>query len=276
MKYEYKETLLYVENLSVAYDGVTIIKDINMVEKDIERENVPVTGQVIAVLGRSGRGKSTFFKALTGLIKPTTGKIMIKDFGSNEPNAAKVVHEGDIGFVDQKYTLFRHKTVHQALKYALKNTSLSESEKEDKIKKYLLEWGLEHVRDKYPIELSGGQRQRTAIIEQLFSSDKFIVFDEPFSGLDIGNIEEVKKSFELLNRSSTYNTVIFSTHDIELAIELAQSIYVIGYPTINGDKKDYGTIVAKYDLREMGLSWKAKCAEHSELHDKIVAQMMNS
>jgi polar amino acid transport system ATP-binding protein len=276
MKYEFKETLLHVENLSVAYDGITIIKDINLTEKDVERENVPVTGQVIAVLGRSGRGKSTFFKALTGLIKPATGKIMIKDFASTEPNAAKLVGEGDIGFVDQKYTLFRHKTVHQALKYALKNTTLSDSEKEEKIKQYLLEWGLEQVKDKYPNELSGGQRQRTAIIEQLFSSDKFIVFDEPFSGLDVGNIEEVKKSFELLNRTSTYNTVIFSTHDIELAIELAQSIYVIGYPTIAGEKKDYGTVVAKYDLREMGLSWKAHCDEHTDLHKKIVAQMMDS
>jgi ABC-type nitrate/sulfonate/bicarbonate transport system ATPase subunit len=276
MNYHFKETLLYVENLSVVYDGVTIIKDVNMTEKDVERDNVEATGQVIAVVGRSGRGKSTFFKALTGLIHPATGKIMIKDFNNPEPNSAKIVNEGDIGFVDQKYTLFRHKTVQQSLKYALKNTALSDSEKQKKIKEYLLEWGLEHVKDKYPNELSGGQRQRTAIIEQLFSSDKFIVFDEPFSGLDVGNIEEVKKSFELLNRTSTFNTVIFSTHDIELAIELAQSIYVIGYPTINGEQKEYGTVVAKYDLREMGLCWKAKCEEHTDLHNKIVKQMMDS
>jgi ABC-type nitrate/sulfonate/bicarbonate transport system ATPase subunit len=276
MKYQFKETLLYVENLSVAYDGVTIIKDINMTEKDVERENVAATGQVIAIVGRSGRGKSTFFKALTGLVKPASGKIMIKDFESNVPEAAKIVSEGDIGFVDQKYTLFRHKTVVQALKYSLKKSGLTDAEKDKKIKEYLTEWGLEKAKDKYPSELSGGQRQRTAIIEQLFSSDKFIVFDEPFSGLDVGNIEEVKKSFELLNRSSTYNTVIFSTHDIELAIELAQSIYVIGYPTINGEKKDYGTIVAKYDLREMGLSWKTHCEEHSDLHEIIVKQMMDS
>lgn len=100
--------------------------------------------------------------------------------------------------------------------------------------------------------------------------------DEPFSGLDVGNIEEVKKSFELLSDESEYNTVLFSTHDIELAIELAQVIYIIGYPTINGEKKNYGTIVAKYDLREMDLAWKPYGEKHEKLYKELVQVMMNS
>jgi ABC-type nitrate/sulfonate/bicarbonate transport system ATPase subunit len=276
MTHEYKETLLYIENLSVAYDGNVIIKDISLTEKDVVRPGKEFTGQVIAVVGRSGRGKSTLFKALTGLTPINSGKILIKDFAANEPDVAKAVNEGDIGFVDQKYTLFRHKTVSQALKYALRKTDLSDSQKEQKIKEYTNKWGLETCVDKYPNELSGGQRQRTAIIEQLFSSDKFIVFDEPFSGLDVGNIDEVKKSFEMLSGTHDYNTVIFSTHDIELALELAQSIYVIGYPTVNGKKQDYGTIVARYDLREMGIAWKDYCEDHTKLAKEIVHQMMIS
>ena len=125
-------------------------------------------------MGRSGRGKSTFFKALTGLTPLHSGKILIRDFENKELNAAKAVSEGDIGFVDQKYTLFRHKTVTQALKFSLRKTTLSNTEKDEKIKLYLKEWGLENCKDKYPNELSGGQRQRTAIIEQLFSSDQFL------------------------------------------------------------------------------------------------------
>jgi energy-coupling factor transporter ATP-binding protein EcfA2 len=164
----------------------------------------------------------------------------------------------------------------QAFKFALRNSTLSESEKEKTIDNYLEKWGLTSFKDKYPNELSGGQRQRTAIIEQLLSSDKFIVLDEPFSGLDVGNIQEVKKSFDLLNDSSEFNTVIFSTHDIELAIELAQSIYVIGHPKIQGKLMNYGTVVAKYDLREMGIAWKKYGEEHQDLYKKIVAQMMDS
>jgi len=276
MAHQYKETLLYVENISVQYDGVTIVKDINLVEKDVVRDTNDCTGQVIAIVGRSGRGKSTFLKALTGLVQPQTGKILIKDFSSTVVDAAKVVKEGDIGFVDQKYTLFRHKTVYQTLKFALRKTKFTAEEKEAKIAAYLLEWGLEKFKDKYPNELSGGQRQRTAIIEQLFSSDQLIVMDEPFSGLDVGNITDVKKSFDLLCNTSEQNTVIFTTHDLELAIELAQSIYVIGYPTVNGQQQTYGTVVAQFDLREMGLAWQEFGVEHAKLHKEIVHQMMIS
>jgi len=276
MEFELKETLLYVENLSVAYDDVVIIKDINLTEKDVVRKDVENTGQIIAVIGRSGRGKSTFFKALTGLVPLHSGKILIKDFESTDASAAKIVKEGDIGFVDQKYTLFRHKTVAQTLKFAVKKTKLTDSEKETKIKEYVKKWGLENCIDKYPNELSGGQRQRTAIIEQLFSSEKFIIMDEPFSGLDVGNIEEVKNAIDLLCDSSEYNTVIFSTHNIGLAIDLAQVIYIIGYPTINGKLQNYGTIVAKYDLREMGIAWNDKYTDHAKLHKEIVHQMMIS
>jgi polar amino acid transport system ATP-binding protein len=276
MEFEFKETLLYIDGVSVAYDGVVVVKDISLIEKNVVRPNIESTSQVIALIGRSGRGKSSILKALTGLIEPHSGKILIKDFKNKEQDAAKVVSEGDIGFVDQKYTLFRHKTIYQTLKFALRKTDLTAEEKKAKIDSYLDQWGLTEFKDKYPNELSGGQRQRTAIIEQLFCSDKFIILDEPFSGLDIGNIQEVKKSFELLNKSSEFNTVIFTTHDIDLAVELAQSIYVIGYPTINGEKQSYGTIVAKYDLRDSGHAWREYCDDHRELCKEIIHKMMMS
>jgi ABC-type nitrate/sulfonate/bicarbonate transport system ATPase subunit len=276
MAFEYKDTLLHVENVCVAYGDTVIIKDVSLTEKDVVRVGHNSTGQFIAVVGRSGRGKSTLFKALTGLVPLHEGKILIKDFGSTEQNAAKEVKEGDLGFVDQKYTLFRHKTVKQTLQFALRNTTLSPEEKTAKIEKYIIKWGLEMCADKYPNEISGGQRQRTAIIEQLFSSDKFLIMDEPFSGLDVGNIQEVRNSFELLGNMSEYNTVIFSTHDIELAVELAQVIYVIGYPTINGQLQPYGSIVAKYDLRDLGLAWTEFGEKHIALQKEIIHQMMIS
>ena len=120
---------------------------------------------------------------------------------------------------------------------------------------YLNDWGLYKSRDQHPAFLSGGQRQRTAILEQLLNSGYYIVLDEPFSGLDVGNIENVKKSFELINHSNELNTIIFSTHDIELAVELADSIYIIGFPTVGNALQDAGTIIKHFDLKEMGLAW---------------------
>jgi ABC-type nitrate/sulfonate/bicarbonate transport system ATPase subunit len=256
--YEQKDTILHVENLSVAYDGKVIIKDINFTEKDTIRTGKQ-QGQIIAFLGRSGRGKSTLFKALTGLEKPTTGRILIPDMtqpATNGQQPAKMVQEGDVGFVNQKYTLFRHKTVYETLLFALRKTALSKQEKEDKIMQYLQEWGLEKSKDQYPNFLSGGQRQRTAILEQLLNSGYYMVLDEPFSGLDVGNIMSVKKAFQLINASHELNTIIFSTHDIELAVELADSIYILGYPKDEkGQHKPAGTLLKHFDLKKMGLSW---------------------
>lgn len=275
MNYSTHNTLLYVENLSVAYGDKTVIKDINFVEKDVVREN-NVTGQVIAFVGRSGRGKSTLFRAMTGLIKPTTGKILIADTTTDIENDAKEVHEGDIGFVDQKYTLFRNKTVYQALLFALRKKNISKEEKHTIIMKYLSDWGLEKAKDQYPNELSGGQRQRTAIIEQILCSGHYMVLDEPFSGLDVGNIEDVKKAFNLITTTHEFNTIIYSTHDIELAVELADSIYVIGYPTINGKKEEYGTIVKHFDMKELNLAWKDYGLDHIEVVKQIKATMLAS
>ncbi|QWX83759.1 ABC transporter ATP-binding protein [Cellulophaga sp. HaHaR_3_176] len=274
MNYTSENTLLYVENLSVAYGDKTIIKDINLVEKDVIRDN-ETTGQVIAVVGRSGTGKSTFFRALTGLVKPTTGKVLIANTSTTDArNDAKEVYEGDIGFVDQKYTLFRNKTVYEALLFALRKKEIPKEAKHKQIIRYLKDWGLEAAKDQYPCELSGGQRQRTAIIEQIFSSGHYMVLDEPFSGLDVGNIEDVKKAFKLITNSHEFNTIIYSTHDIDLAVELADSIYVIGYPEVDGKKMTYGTIIKHFDMKEIGLAWKEFGLDHLDIVKQIKAVML--
>lgn len=255
--YEQKGTILHVENLTVQYGEKVIISDVNFAEKDVVRPGMK-QGQIIAFVGRSGRGKSTLFRALTGLEKPTAGRVLIPDYAKEVTNGqqpAKEVEEGDVGFVNQKYTLFRHKTLYQALTYALRKSTASKDEKHQKIMNYLRDWGLEDHKNQYPNQLSGGQRQRTAILEQLLSSGFYMVLDEPFSGLDVGNIENVKKDFELINESHELNTIIFSTHDIELAVELADSLYVVGCKQTGQAGYSSGTVLKQFDLKERGLAW---------------------
>lgn len=270
MEYKLGNTILYVDKVELGYgegsDYKAILKDISLEEKDIVGQ-----GQIVAVVGRSGRGKSTLFKALTGLVKPRQGRILI----SQDQNDVKAyeVKEGNVGFVDQKYTLFRHKTIYQSLYSALRKREIGSNEKNEIIEKYLAEWNLVDHRNKYPCELSGGQRQRTAIIEQMLCSGHFMVFDEPFSGLDVGNIKSVKKSFNLIQQAHELNTIIFSTHDMRLAVELADSIYIVGFPD---EKKEYSTIVNHYDLKQMGLAWQKFDSRHLELVEKIEADLMKS
>ena len=124
MSHKLTDTLIYVENLECGYEGKTILKNINFTVKNIVRDGREHTGQIIAFIGRSGRGKSTLFKTLTCLIKPLDGKILITDLSTEETDDAKHLEEGDIGFVDQKYTLFRHKTIYQICTYALRKSKL--------------------------------------------------------------------------------------------------------------------------------------------------------
>lgn len=276
MNYETKDTILSLNNVELGYgingDYKCILKNVNLIEHDIVREGY-ITGQVIAVVGRSGRGKSTLFKALTGLVKPRSGSVMISEFDPTMPQNAKLVHEGDVGYVDQKYTLFRHKTVYKALIDAQRKSKITLAEKKEIAETYLNSWGLWNQKNQYPCELSGGQRQRTAIIEQILSSGHFMVLDEPYSGLDVGNVNSAKEAFKLIQNDHELNTIIYSTHDMNLAVELADSIYVVGHKDGNSE---YSTIVQHFDLKKLGLAWREFGQEHLDFVKELTNVLMNS
>ena len=100
-----------------------------------------------------------------------------------------------------------------------------------------------------------------------------MIFDEPFSGLDVGNIEKVKESFGRVLTANEYNTIIFSTHDIRLAAELADSIYIVGFPE---GTTEYSTIVKHYDLKKMGLAWQPYGSGHRDLVKEIKELLLRS
>jgi ABC-type multidrug transport system ATPase subunit len=273
--YTLAEDLLVVENLSVAYGNKIIIRDIGngkipFVIKDVKRENLQ-QGQIVAVLGRSGRGKSTFFKAITGIIKPTKGCIKVPD--NKTPGNFCEVKEGNVGFVQQNFPLSRNQTVFQMLKEAAGQGNIPENEKHAIIEHHIESWGLKEQKNSVANQLSGGQKQRVAIIEQLLCSHYFMVFDEPFSGLDVCNIEDVRDSFRRITNTNEINTIIFSTHDIELAVELADQIYIVGYEqNTSGNFDPGGTLVGYYDLKQLNLAWQEFGAGHKELVELIKKQ----
>jgi ABC-type multidrug transport system ATPase subunit len=273
--YTLAEDLLVVENLTVAYGNKTIIRDIGTVQipfviKDIQRVNMQ-QGQTVAVLGRSGRGKSTFFKAITGIVEPNKGSIKIPDYTQN--GSFRVVKEGDVGFVQQNFPLSRNQTIYQMLQNAAAQGQIATGERNTIIDSHIENWGLKEQRNLAPNQLSGGQKQRVAIIEQLLCSHHFMVFDEPFSGLDVCNIEDVRDSFRKITTTKEINTIIFSTHDIDLAVELADQIYIIGYERgTNGDFLPGGTLVGYYDLKKLNLAWQDFNSGHRDLVDMIKKQ----
>jgi ABC-type multidrug transport system ATPase subunit len=273
--YTLADDLLTVENVSVVYGNKTIIRNIGnaqipFVIKDVRRANMQ-QGQTVAVLGRSGRGKSTFFKAITGIIQPASGNIKIPDI--KEPGNFRIVKDGDVGFVQQNFPLSRNQTIYQMLQVAAMQGDISVNERKALIEDHLENWGLKDQKNLATNQLSGGQKQRVAIIEQLLCSHHYMVFDEPFSGLDVCNIEDVRDSFKRITTSNEINTIIFSTHDIELAVELADQIYIIGYQkNINGEFEEGGTLVGYYDLKQLNLAWQEFGSGHRDLVEIIKKQ----
>lgn len=250
--YELKETILQVSGLDVIIDGKPILKNINFEEKDVWLNGKQV-GQVIGFLGKSGSGKSTLFKAIAGLIS-FDGEIKI-----TKDNELKNVQRGNVGYVDQKYTLLRHRTIEEMLHIILKKTNKDEKSRKDIIHHLLESWDLLKCKTNYPNELSGGQKQRTAILCQLLSSHKYLIFDEPASGLDVKNILNFKKTIKRLSSLEDNNTILFSTHDIKLAVELADVIYIM----------ENGQIISTIDLKKQGLSWVDFNEKHIELVNLI-------
>lgn len=264
--YSKEKVLLSAENIHLQYGEKKILRDINFSIKDIQREGVE-QGQVVALIGRSGIGKTQLFKTLSGLIKPTEGVVKIGE--DQHP-----VKAGQVGIVPQNYILFNHRTIFQNLKIGLDNgeVKLTEDEKKRIIDDYANTFELSEHLKKYPAQLSGGQRQRVSIIQQVLTGNKFILLDEPFSGLDILMVDRVITLLLKVSTLSEHNTLIIVSHDIENATAVADTVWILG----NEDGKSGATIKKEYDLCEMGLAWKPEIRtdrKFVELIDEIKKQL---
>lgn len=227
----YTDPVLHLKDVSLSFGDKRILKDINLLVKDVLG-----AGQIITLLGNSGIGKTQLLKMIAGLQQPTTGEILIgKELTPVKP--------GQVGMVLQTYPLFEHRTV-------ISNFKLVSQDK-DKIAFYADEFSMREHLNKYPCQLSGGQRQRCAIIQQLLCSDKFILFDEPFSGLDPKAIEKLCRNIRKVANLNEENTVIISSHIIEPSVAISDTVIML-------QKQEDGvaTIGFTVDLVEKGLAWR--------------------
>lgn len=247
LPYTKNETLLTIENLTVTLGGNPILKNLNAEIKNVVRPDMQ-QGQVVALLGPSGVGKTQFFRCLAGLQQPTSGKIMLNgDKHQSKP--------GEVGVVAQNYIVFSHRTVRSNLEVVPNHENLDEKAKADKIESYLKKFGLLEHQHKYPAQLSGGQRQRLAIIQQLLCSKYFLLMDEPFSGLDLISKKNVCDLMTEVSSVNELNTIIVTTHDIQTALSISDTVWVLGRQ-FDKDCNNLGaSIVKEFDLMERGIAW---------------------
>ncbi len=253
-----QEVLLQAENISLRFDKL-ILRDINFQIHNIVREGHN-QGQVVSLIGRSGIGKTQLFKILSGLLQPTTGKILLGE-------DLHPVKSGEVGIVHQNYILFNHRTIEANLKIGLDHCGkeMTDKEKESVIKEYAGHFDLLDHLKKYPMQLSGGQRQRVSIIQQVLTGNKFILLDEPFSGLDALMIDRVKDLLLKISTLHEHNTLIIVSHDIETTLSISDTAWIMAAQ----EGKEGATITEEVDLMKLGFAWNPNVKKEAAFRDLI-------
>ena len=206
--------LIIVNNLKNSFCSLHVLKDIVL---ELEK------GEVVAVLGSSGSGKSTFLRCLNCLEKPTSGSIKIIDeeIVGTKVDLNKLRQE--VGMVFQQFNLFPNLSVIENIKLAPKKILKMNNSDTDKLALKLLDKvGLKNKAYEYPSNLSGGQKQRVAIARALAMNPKIMLFDEPTSALDPEMIGEVLEVIKKVAEGGM--TMVIVTHEMKFAREVASRV----------------------------------------------------
>src|SRR4051812_43192820 len=189
----------------------------------LEDVNVSIpTGQLTALLGPSGGGKSTLLRIIAGLEEADEGRIEIEGVDATHVAAQK----RNVGFVFQHYAAFKHLSVRRNVAFGLEIRKRSKDEIRARVDELLALVHLEQFADRLPSQLSGGQRQRMALARALAVEPTVLLLDEPFGALDAKVRKELRDWLRRLH-DEVHVTTIFVTHDQEEALEVADEIVVI-------------------------------------------------
>jgi sulfate transport system ATP-binding protein len=180
------------------------------------------TGQLTALLGPSGGGKSTLLRVVAGLERADSGTVEIEGVDATHLRP----QQRNVGFVFQHYAAFKHLTVARNIAFGLEVRRRPRAEVRRRVQELLELVHLEQFADRLPSQLSGGQRQRMALARALAVEPRVLLLDEPFGALDAKVRKELRDWLRRLHEEVQVTTV-FVTHDQEEALEVADEIVVI-------------------------------------------------
>jgi len=242
---------IIIENLTHVYMPKTPFETIALDNVNLELEE----GKFYALIGHTGSGKSTLIQHLNGLLKPTSGKIIIDGIDITDKKTVMSEVRKRVGLVFQypEYQLFEE-TIAKDIAFGPKNLGLSEEEVSKRVKRAMEMVGLDYekFKDLSPFEISGGQKRRVAIAGVVAMEPKVLILDEPIAGLDPRGRDAILQQIKRLHEEYKH-TVILVTHSMEDVADVAEEVIVMSDAKImmKGTPRE---VFTKIDLlEEVGL-----------------------
>ncbi|MFS9050386.1 amino acid ABC transporter ATP-binding protein [Streptococcus parasanguinis] len=209
--------MIYISELSKTFSGQKVLNNLSL---EIQK------GEVVALIGSSGAGKSTFLRSLNYLEAPDSGRIKIEDFEVDFEHISQdqiLTLRRKLAMVFQQFNLFGRKTALENVKEGLIVVKgLSDQEATKIAREELAKVGLSDRENHYPRHLSGGQKQRVALARALAMKPEVLLLDEPTSALDPELVGEVEKS--IANAAKSGQTMVLVSHDMSFVAQVADKV----------------------------------------------------
>ena len=194
-------------------------------------------GEFTAVVGPSGSGKTTFLNIVSGLDKPTEGRVLLHGKALSDMSGGELsdFRRDNIGFIFQAYNLIPVLSVEENIEYVMLLQGVPAEKRRRRVAETLRQVGLKGYADRFPGRLSGGQQQRVAIARAMVSRPRLILADEPTANLDSRTGSELLDMMHRLNKE-TGMTFLFSTHD-RMVMERARRVVVLKDGRVDSDER---------------------------------------
>ncbi|MFC1729381.1 LPS export ABC transporter ATP-binding protein [candidate division KSB1 bacterium] len=207
--------VLRSENLTKIYSKRRVVNNVSV---EIRQ------GEIVGLLGPNGAGKTTTFYQITGMIRPTSGKVFLSDNEITRLPMYKRARLG-IGYLSQEPSIFRKLTVEDNLMAILQTVGASKKKRRELLEMFLDELGIRKLRKNYAYTLSGGERRKVEITRALITNPKFILLDEPFAGVDPIAVEEIQRIVhDLKNRNIG---VLITDHNVHETLSITGRAYLL-------------------------------------------------
>ena len=211
---------LQVNKISKSFGNKQVVRNISL---NINR------GEIVGLLGPNGAGKTTTFYIIVGLIKPDTGEIYIENI---DVSTLPIYLRGQkgISYLPQEASIFRGMNVEDNLMSIIEIIEKNRDKHQIILENLLNEFDIQHVRKSKSIVLSGGERRRLEIARTLASNPKYLLLDEPLTGIDPVSIEEIKIIIKKLKNKNI--GVLITDHNVRETLKIVDKVYIVNEGTI--------------------------------------------